>query len=331
MVLQARILGWALAVLLPFSCVPAQAQSDYPAKPVRIYVATAPGTGGDEVARLAGTAMGKLLKQSFVAVNHPGAGGMLAMDMGAHSPADGYTLTLGTSSTLITAPAISPSDAHYSVKKDFVPVAGLAESAYVVLVPNTDQAPKTLVELLTRLKQDKNATFGSLGVGTFGHLSSELLLKRAKVTALHVPYKTSGLTDLAAGRLTFASETIAGAMPLISSGMLRALAVTSSQRLANLPSVPTVAECTTPEFDLSNFKVTAWWGLFAPTGTPAETVRRLSDAAMQAMGDPDVQRQFKSMELDAMALPSDRFNQLVNQEYPMWTDFVHQLGLAGNN
>jgi len=196
----------------------------------------------------------------------------------------------------------------------------------VVVTANTDDAPKTLAELLTRLRE-KPGTFGSLGVGTIGQLASELLLHRAGVKALHVPYKSGYQADVATGLLTFASITIADATPLIRAGKLRALAVTTPQRVPSLPSVPTVSESANAEFKLDGFKVGVWYGLFAPAGTPAGAVDKLSGAIIAALKRDDIKQKFNTLELVPTPLDPAQLGNLLDQELPMWTDFIHRIDL----
>ncbi len=300
----------------------ALAQDNFPARPIKVLVTFAPGTGGDLVARIVTTAMGPILGQPLVVDNRPGAGGALGTDQGLKAPADGYTLTLGTTSTLITTPALNP-NVKYHAERDFAPVGGMARTAFLVVTANTPEAPRTLQELMARLK-DKGGSFGSAGLGTITHLASEFLLKRAGVSATHVPYKGSAqsLTDVASGQLQFATDTVVAALPLVRGGRLRVLGVTSAERLPALPTAPTVAESGFPGVNL-----TAWWGLMAPAATPPEVLRKLSDATLKALGTPEVKTQLAAQELEPFPLAGPAFGNLLREELPVWTQFVQQLGL----
>ncbi len=315
----------ALASALAPAGLPVFAQDNFPTRPIKVLVTFAPGTGGDLVARIVTTAMGPILGQPLVIDNRPGAGGALGTDQGLKAPADGYTLTLGTTSTLITTPALNP-NVKYHAERDFAPVGGMARTAFLVVTANTPEAPKTLQELMARLKDknEKGGSFGSAGLGTITHLASEFLLKRAGVSATHVPYKGSAqsLTDVASGQLQFATDTVVAALPLVRGGRLRVLGVTSAERLPALPSVPTVAESGFPGVNL-----TAWWGLMAPAATPPDVLRKLSDATLKALGMPEVKAQLAAQELEPFPLAGPAFGNLLREELPVWTQFVQQLGL----
>lgn len=316
------MLGCLTAVWLS----PASADNSYPDKPVKLIVAFAPGTGGDTLARIMAASMGPTLGQPIIIDNRSGAGGVMGTEQGARAPADGYTLTLATSSTLLTNPALN-AKVRYRAERDFTPLAGLARTAFVLVTANTPDAPRDVAELTRRLQQQQQqqgASFGSAGVGTITHLACEYFLQQAGVKAVHVPYRGSGaaLTDVAGGQLLFGCDTPVAALPLIRAGKLRALAVTATERLAALPQVPTAAEA-----GLSKWQVSAWWGLVAPAGTPPAVVARLSDAATQALATPEVKAQLANQQLDAMALPATEFGALIHKEAPFWSDFVRRTGI----
>lgn len=320
--------SWLAGLLIGvFSLTPAaNASGTYPDRSIRLIVGTAPGTGGDTVTRIVGEGISQRIGQSVVVENRTGAGGSIAMEAGAAAAPDGYTLTVGTSSTLITNPALNPS-VKYRLEKNFMPIASMAETAFVIVTANNDTSPKTLVELLDRLASG-NGTFGSLGAGTIGHLSSELLLKQAGRTALHIPYKTTGLIDISSGEVLFGSDTAAAVMPLIKAGKLRPLAVTTEKRLASLPDTPTVAESSTANYKLQSYKATAWWGIFAPTGTPESVIAKISDATVGALNEASVQTKLRDMSLEPLVLDTAAFNALVKKELPALTQFVNELGLV---
>lgn len=301
----------------------AQAQADFPTKPIRLIVPFSTGTGSDAIARIAAHAMPGTLGQNLVVDNRGGAGGITGTEHGARAAADGYTLTIGTTSTLLTNPALNP-QVQYQVERDFVPVAGLGRTYFAVVTGTTPDAPKTLAELLGRLKAE-GGSFGSSGVGTITHLASEALVRGAHVKGTHVPYRGSGavMADVIAGHVLFASDTLAATLPLIRSGRLRALAVTSAERLGALPDVPTVAEAAS----LNGFVLDSWWGILAPAGTPDAVVRKLSDAAIAGLSAPDTRKQLAALELEPLPLPRDKFGGFIREQAPFWTNFIKQSGI----
>lgn len=323
--LRRQMLHAAFAAALGAVSMPramAQSAERFPSRPIKLIVAFAPGTGSDALARIVANAMVPLLGQPLIVDNRSGAGGATGTEQGARAAADGYTLTLATTSTLLTNPALNPK-VRYRPERDFAPVAGLARTAFVLVVAETAEAPRSLAEL-NRVLAQKGGSFGSPGVGTVGHLTAEYFLSQAKQKAVHVPYRGSSaaLTDVAGGVLLFGCDTLVAALPLIRAGKLRALFVTAPERLSTLPNVPTVAEAGMPQLALS-----AWWGIVAPAGTPPTVVAALSDAAMGALGQPAVKAQLASQQLDPMPLPSAAFGALIHSELPFWTDFVRQTGI----
>lgn len=318
MLMIRRQLCVALTLALSWGVYQVQAQEVYPSKPVRIIVAFTAGTGSDVVGRIVANAMSPILGQSLIIENRPGAGGMLGTELGAKSPADGYTLTLASAGALIIAPVMSKSGPKYHADKDFVPIGGLARSAFVVVTANTPEAPQTFQELISRVK-DKGANFGSPGTGTTTHLVGEIMLQKAGVKATHVPYRGSSqsLTDTAAGQVGFAFDTVAGALPLVRAGKLRALAVSSAERVSSMPTTPTLSEAGIPDYS-----IVSWWGLLAPAGTPTDVVKKLSDALLRALDTPDVKAKLAAQEVQAFPLSSAEFGALIRKETPMWTDLV---------
>ncbi len=300
----------------------AQPGEHFPSRPIKIIVAFAPGTGSDAVARIVAGAMGAALDQSVIVENHSGAAGTLGTEQGARAAADGYTLTLATTSTLLTNPALNPK-LRYQPDKDFVPIAGLARTPFVLVTADKAGTPHSLAELKARLAGTGGA-FGSSGTGTIGHLAAEYFVRQAGVQAVHVPYRGSGqaLTDVAGGQLLFACDTVAAALPLIRGGMLRALAVSAPQQLSTLPGVPTGAQAGMPSFQLS-----AWWGLVAPAGTPPAVVALLSDAVLKALAAPQVRQTLDAQQLEPLPLGATAFGALMHDEAPFWAGFVRRSGI----
>lgn len=311
-----------LGLVLASIAVAGHAQAWTPKQPVKLVVTTAPGTGSDTIARLLTPGMQEVLGQPVLADNRPGAGGALGMEQVARSVADGHTIVLGANGTLVAGPLLNPA-VKYRTERDFVPITGIARSAFVIVTAETPNAPKTIAELVSRMKAQPT-NFGSSGVGTVTHLSSELFVHRTGAKATHVPYKGAGasLTDTIAGHVQFVSDTLPAVLPLIRTGKLRPLAVFSAERSPALPEVPTLVESGFP-----GLVAYAWWGLVAPTGTPADTVKALSEAAQKAMARPDAVARLQSLQLEPMPAGPAALGSLIKTETPMWADLIRTANL----
>ncbi|MBY0336241.1 MAG: hypothetical protein K2X11_06480 [Acetobacteraceae bacterium] len=303
---------------------PALAQGDFPRQPVRVIVPFAAGTGSDIAARIVANETRHRLPQPLVIENRAGGGGITGTEQGARAAPDGYTLTVGTTSTWITNPALNPRVA-YSFERDFTPVSLFGRSFYAVVTANTPQAPRTLAELIERLRaRPGEATFGSSGAGTITHLATEVILHRAGVTATHVPYRGSApaMTDIAAGQVLFGSDTLAATVPLIRNGTLRALAVTSPERSPALPEVPTVGESGYPGVVLD-----AWFGVAAPAATPAPVIAVLAEAIGAAARSPEALARFDALGINPLGLGPAEFGAFVRENAGFWRDFIRASGI----
>lgn len=299
------------------------AQGAFPNRPINMVVAFGPGTGSDTVARILTEPLRNILGVPVIVENKLGGGGVIGTEYVARAAPDGYTLTLGSTSSLGTTPLLNPL-AKYK-HSDFSYIGAIAKTDYLFFTTNAPNAPRTLQELLARLRKD-GGSFGSAGVGTITHLATEVLLDRAGVKATHVPYKGSGqvVADVAAGHLLFACDSPAATLPLIKGGRLRPLASTGPKRIESLPDVPTVAEL---GGGFSDYQVLAWWALAAPAGTPADVVKRIGDALVKAVSSPEVLQKLKGMEIDPMLLGPAEFNAFMQRELPFWTSFIQKSGI----
>jgi tripartite-type tricarboxylate transporter receptor subunit TctC len=277
------------ATVLAAAAPPAHAQAQpWPSKPVRIIVPYPPGGPTDIVARLVGQRLSERLKQPFVIENRAGAGGNLGAEAAAKSPADGYTLLLGT-----TAHAINPSlfkSLGYDIRKDFVPIALLTSIPLVLVVPAA--SPAATVADVVALAKSKGGglPYASSGNGQSTHLAAELFAAMAGAPMTHVPYKGSApaLTDLAGGQVALMFDTMLSAMPQVKAGRLKAIAVTSAVRAPSAPELPTVAEAA----GLAGYEATAWNALFAPAGTPPEASAALAAAVAEVLAEPETRQRF---------------------------------------
>jgi len=256
---------------------------DYPAKPVRLIVADAAGGAPDQLGRVVAQRLSDNLGQQMIVDNRAGASGNIGAEAVAKSPADGYTLLLTTTAICAILPSLKK-NLPFDAVRDFAPISRIA-TASNVLVINTSLPAKSIAELV-QLAKDKPGTlnYASAGNGTPAHLAGEMLNLLAGIKLIHVPYKGAApaLLDVIAGnaQLIITSPIAAGAH--MNAGRVRALATTGAERNPSLPQLPTIAE-TVPGYDISQS-----WGIVVPTGTPPDVVKKLSDAIVSAMAQPDV-------------------------------------------
>ena len=312
-------------LVLLFAVAPALAWGqDYPHKPVRMVVGFPPGGGTDVVARILAPKLSELLGQPVVIENRPGATGTMAAAMVAKSPPDGYTIMMGHVSVNAIAPSLF-ANLQYDVIRDFAPVA-LAASVPHFVVVHPSVAATSLKELIAYLKaQGNKLTFPSAGNGSMPHLAGEIFKSLAGVELVHVPYKGSGqsMQDLLGGQHVVAFDTMPASAPHVRSGKLRALAVSSARRLPAFPDIPTAEEAGLP-----GYRITTWYGVFAPAGTPAEIVNRLHADAMKAMQSPPTRSQLEGIGADGTVSRSpEEFAALVRAETARYAKIVKSIGL----
>ena len=264
-----------LAALLLISGVARAAAQDYPTKAAKMIVGFAPGGTIDVVARIIGDKLGSKLGKPFVIENRSGANGMLAATAVAQSEPDGYTIFVSNSSTITLNPTLFR-DIKYLPERDFAPVTTVVSVPLILAVDTSDPKTadiKTLADLVARAKANPGmVSYGSAGNGNITHLAFELLSQKAGIQMLHVPYRGAAAAEvgLLGHEVMVVFDTLS-AVQLVNAGKFRALAVSSSERLASLPDVPTIAELGYPGFD-----VTFWVGLFVPKATPAAIVDLLN-------------------------------------------------------
>jgi tripartite-type tricarboxylate transporter receptor subunit TctC len=309
-----RLLGaggaLALSGLLPSM---AQAQTPWPSKAMRFVVPFAPGGSSEIVARSTAVELSKTLGQNVYVDNKPGAAGNIAMQEVARAD-DQHTLILGHIGTLAVNPYIFDK-LPYDANKDFQPVSLLAKvpSLYVV---HPDVPAQNLKEFLAYAKKNPaKLSYGSAGNGSAGHLAFEYLKMTAGIFMLHVPYRGTGpmMTDLISGRLQAAAIGAAAVLPFIKSGKLRCIATGSSQRLPQLPDVPTVAEQGFPGFEM-----TQWYGMLAPANLSAEHLNKLSVETMKAVKAPESMRRLTGDAAEAIGGTPAQFAQFIAVEQARW-------------
>ena len=299
----------------------AKAQSDWPTKPVRIVVPFVAGGTTDITARLVAEELTQVFKQTFVVDNKGGAGGNIGATEVARATPDGYTLLMGTPGTQAINQYLYPV-MPYDTNKDLVPVS------FVVRVPNVlvvspAMGVKTIPELIAKLRAKPGAySYGSPGNGSTGHLSTELFKTRAKVFALHIPYRGSGpmLLDLMGGQIQMAIDNLPSAIPHIRSGKLIALGVTGEQRSAQLPDVPTIASV------LPGYSAESWFVLIAPANTPPAIINRLSAEVDKILKKPNVIERFKGLGADPVGGTPEQLGQFITAEARKWAEVVKASG-----
>lgn len=318
----------ALAVaLIAASSVPlAMAQSTYPSKPIRLVVPMAAGGNGDIIARLIGQDMSTLLGQPVVVENKPGAGGNIGADAVAKSPADGYTLVLGAVGTHAINASLYKK-MPYDILRDFTPVTMMASVPNVLVVP-ASLPVNSVKELIAYGKQNPGKlNFASSGAGSSIHLSGEMFKSMTDIDMAHVAYKGSApaLVDLLTGSVQLMFDNLPTSLPHIQSGKLKALAVTSLQRSAALPNVPTMVES-----GLAGFEAGSWFGILAPANTSKDVVALLDRDIQRGLAQPETRRKLVDKGFQPNTKGPDEFRAYIGQEITKWRKVVQTSGATAD-
>ncbi len=317
---------WSLFAIL-FASFNVHAQTAWPTKPVRIVVPFAPGGTTDLLARAVAPDLSKAFGQPFIVDNRAGAGGNVGAEMVGKAPGDGYTLLMGTVGTHGINTSLY-SKLPYDPVKDFVPIT-LVAGVPNVMVMNAEKAKTLGIQNVRDFIQYAKANPGKLnmassGNGTSIHLAGELFKSMSGTFMLHIPYRGSGpaLLDMVSGNMDVMFDNLPSSMPQIKAGKLKALAVTSAQRSAALPDVPTIEEAG----GLKGFDATSWFGLLAPAGTPPEVVNRLQQEVAKALNTPAIKERL----LAQGAIPSgntpQEFARFIDSEIRKWAVVVKASG-----
>ena len=322
--IRRRLLITAAAVT--FAPLPVLAQSAWPSKPVRIVVPFAPAGTTDILARALAPELSRAFGQPFVIENKPGAGGNVGADLVAKS-SDGHTLLMGTVGTHAINPALY-ARMPYDHVKDFVPVT-LVAGVPNVLVMNPAKAEALGIKSVPDLIRVAKASPGKLnmassGNGTSIHLAGELFKTMTGTYMVHFPYRGSGpaLLDLMGGNMDLMFDNLPSAMPHIKAGKIKALAVTSAERSAALPELPTVAEAG----PLKGFEASSWFGLLAPAGTPAEVVNRLQQETAKALATPALKERLQAQGAVPSGMSPADFTKFIAAETKKWAAVVKASG-----
>ncbi len=296
----------------------------YPSKPVRVLVGFAPGGSVDLTARILSAPMGEALGSTVIVENRPGASGNIAGEAAARATPDGYTLMMSSGGPLAANRAVI-ANMTFDPQRDFSGIALAAFQANIVVV-NPRVPAKTMADLIRIAKSAPNRlTYGSAGVGSVQHLSTEMFRAMTGAEMVHVPYKggAPAVADLVAGHIDVMFDTISTSIRFVQEGKLRALAVTPMTRAAMLPSLPTVNES-----GLKGYEFRGWIGLVAPVKTPAPILTRVNAEMVKAMALPDVQKRFAELGFDAPApMTPTQFDAFMREEAGKYVELVKRAGI----
>ena len=296
------------------------AQQDYPNKPIRLITPAAQGGTTDILARIFGQKLGEVFKQSVVVDNRASAAGVIAGQMTASAPPDGYTLLLAYHQHTVNA-ALNPKLPYHPVDS-FTPITQLT-SAGLMLVVNPSTPVNDLAEFIAWTRNFQGAlNFGSAGIGSGGHLAGELYKLMAGVKAEHIPYKGAGpaMADLIAGQYHFNFSGLQGSQVQVRAGRLRAIAVTTPKRLPSNPELPAMAEA------LPGFEVVGWYGVIGPANMPAPLVARLHDELVKILNQPDVKSRIESDGSQPVGSSPEEFRRFMRADMDKWAKLVKESG-----
>jgi tripartite-type tricarboxylate transporter receptor subunit TctC len=315
-----------LPLIFPFlaGINPASAQT-YPNKPVRIISAFAAGGTNDVIARTIAPKLSEHFGQQFIVENRPGGGGVIGTEFAAKSPADGYTLTIATTTTHVIAAAMRK--LPYDPVKDFSPINLIGATPYMIVV-HPSMPVKNVKDLIAVAKSRPNQVeFGSGGVGTPGHLAGAMLNTMTGIKMLHVPYKAGNLAlnELIGGHVSLTFSTTITSTQFIQSGRLRGIAVTSINRLPAFPNLPTVAESGVPGYEFS-----LWLGLSAPAKTPEPVIQILADAVAKALQNESVRSTLIAQSVEPVSIPRQTIAKRIESELIAYEKIVKQSGAMTN-
>jgi tripartite-type tricarboxylate transporter receptor subunit TctC len=319
-----RVAHWLVISAAVFVPLAAQAQI-YPAKPVRIIVPFAPGGATDIVTRLLAQKLTETWGQQVVADNRAGASGNIGGELAAKSPPDGYTLFM-TSGSVVAANPHMFRKLNWNPEKDLVAVTNVASGPQIIAIHPSVPA-KNVKDLIALAKAKPGAlTFGSAGIGTQTHLAAENFIFTAGINATHIPYKGEGpaMLDLVAGQIVFVTPNLSAAIGYVQQGRLRALGVTSKQRVSQLKDVPTVAET------LPGFENLGWFGLMAPTGTPAAVIDKVYRDTAKALEGADLRKRFDDLGMAPVGNAPADFAKAIRAESVHWAKIIRARKLEIN-
>ncbi len=304
-------------------CSTLTAAAEWPEKPIRFIMPYGAGSGPDSAVRPFVDSLSKVLGQSVVVENFSGAGGIIGANTLARAKPDGYTFGFGNNIILAVNRSFFD-ELPYDPDADFAPVGLLFDNAYV-LVTRPDFPANSVAELISYAQENPGEVdyASGTGIGSGSHLTGEMLRSRTDIDIVHVPYKTGSqaLSDLVSGRVDIMFDNISGVQQFVRDGKLKALAVTSGERLKDYPEIPTMAES-----GLENFEAVAWGGVLAPAGTPDDIIQEMNSAIAEAMEAPAVVRSNQTMSLTPLVASPEVFAEYIQSEAEKWAEMVELSG-----
>ena len=318
-----RCLLFATSLALIGTAVPALAQSVYPNKPIRLVVPFTTGGVTDTSARVVADALGKRLGQQVVVDNRPGASGNIGTQQVAVADADGYTLLLGFDGTMVINPHVFDK-VPFNTVRDFAPVGKIGD-AILILVAHPGLPAKNLRDVLALSKTQSGGLFyGTSGTGGTPHIAGELLKQRTGANLTHVPYKGGGqaIIDVMGGNIPLVYTAVAGAHQHVKSGKLIGVAVSSAQRSASLPDVPTFIES-----GVADFEINSWVGIFAPVKTPKPILDKLNAELNAVLTDADVRERLNMLGINATPGSADKFGDDIKRDLARYGTVVKAAGI----
>jgi len=316
----------AVAAAVALAASGAQAQNDFPSKPVRMIVSFPPGGSTDLIARVMAPVMSKNLGQQVVVENKGGAGGNIGVEAVARAAPDGYTMVLSGAGAL-GINSVLYRNLPFDPVKDLAPVSLVATSPFVLVGP-ANSPYKDVKALLADAKASPGKlSLGHGGQGTVMHLASELFNQLGNVKTVLVPYKGTGpaTTDAMAGQIPLAMSDTPSSVPYVKEGRLKAFAVTTSERSSSLPDVPTLEEA-----GIKGYEAMGWFGIAVPAGTPEPIIKRLNEAVSAALNDPAVIERVRAAGADPKPTSPDGLRKLIATDIAKWGNIVKQVGLNLN-
>ena len=312
----------ALATTLALVTASFSAQAAYPEQPIKILIPFTPGGGTDFVSRMVGTKLSELTGWQVVLENRPGAGGNLAVEAASKAPADGYTVVMGQTDNMMLGPWLYTNLSYDSVKS-FAPVIQVSVTP-AAIGSAANSTIKTPEDLVAKGKTPGGLKWSTAGAGTLGHLVGEDFKKRTNINLLQVPYKGAApaITDVMGGSVDVYIGTLTSLVPLMKSGRLNAVAVTTAKRSVDFPDIPTLDETVAKGMDFG-----IWMGMFAPAGTPPAVIAALNKEMNRVLQSPDVIEKLKAGGVAAGGGTSQAFAEFVKADYAKWGELVKGSGI----